>query len=275
MRRRQGQVVTGSIRSTGVQSNPRGVEHYHRSLNQGLYNAEFLREVIEFGGVPLAMRHSSVDSCAPSRPRAQRRSAPDNAIISGAGADTVPPAHVYVFTQMMGDTHVASRCCTRRCAHWRTATHCGRGGEHRRRDPELYAIVNRAADRTCSRKWCRSTTSSGCSLGRCLRTYCAMHSPTRATSHPSNDPHRATGTGETRRPGEGWAAEGPRKRATTSPTQPRIGNESAQQPSTPARRSDRPEPTPPAAIRTTRPDQRQKRRRVSRRHACESTCDRT
>ncbi|MEQ7009029.1 alpha-L-arabinofuranosidase C-terminal domain-containing protein [Actinopolymorpha sp. B17G11] len=96
-----------------ARSNPQGVEHYHRSLDQGLYNAELLRELIDLGGVSVAMRHTLVDYVFAEPPEGSTAvGAPDNAIIAGPGPETVPQgqAHVFtLFTQMMGGTLVASQ----------------------------------------------------------------------------------------------------------------------------------------------------------------------
>lgn len=95
-----------------AKSNPPSVTHYHRTLDQGLYNAEFLRRLIELGGVDVAMRHALVDYILEDAPEGSLDvGSPDNAIIAGPGPDTVPQAQAHVFTlltKMTGRHHVAS-----------------------------------------------------------------------------------------------------------------------------------------------------------------------
>ncbi|TDE01984.1 NEW3 domain-containing protein [Jiangella asiatica] len=94
-------------------SNPVEAPYYHRTLDQGLYDAEFLRGLIELGGIDVAMRHALVDYVFEDPPPGSLNvGLPDNAMIAGPGPDTVPQAQALVyqlFTEMMGDTHIASQ----------------------------------------------------------------------------------------------------------------------------------------------------------------------
>jgi len=93
-------------------ANPRGVEHYHRSLDEGLYNAEFIRQMIELG-IPVALRHSLTDYVFAEPPDGSTAvGAPDNAVISGPAPHFTSQGQAHVFalyTQMFGDRHVRSR----------------------------------------------------------------------------------------------------------------------------------------------------------------------
>jgi alpha-N-arabinofuranosidase len=86
-------------------ANPSDAPHYHRSLDEGLYDAEFLRNLIQLGTVPLAMRHALVDYQFADAPAGSLNvGTPDDGMIGGPGPDTVPQGQALVY-QLFGPMH--------------------------------------------------------------------------------------------------------------------------------------------------------------------------
>ena len=93
-------------------SYPSDAPRYHRSLDEGLYNAEYLRQLIQMGAVEVAMRHALIDYQFADAPAGSTNvGTPDDGMFGGPGPDTVPQAQALVyelFKPMQGETTVAT-----------------------------------------------------------------------------------------------------------------------------------------------------------------------
>lgn len=104
--------VTIALTEYGAIDAPAEAKHYHRSVDEGLFDAELLRRLVALDASPavvLAMRHlltSYVFDEAPAEAFGG-----GNAMISGPGPETEPQAQAHVFsllTTMTGTTRLTS-----------------------------------------------------------------------------------------------------------------------------------------------------------------------
>jgi alpha-N-arabinofuranosidase len=93
-------------------SYPSDAPNYHRSLDEGLYNAEYLRQLIQMGTVDFAMRHALIDYQFADAPAGSTNvGTPDDGMFGGPGPQTIaqPQALVYgLFKPMHGQMTAAT-----------------------------------------------------------------------------------------------------------------------------------------------------------------------
>ena len=91
-------------------SYPSDAPHYHRSLDEGLYNAEYLRQLIGLGTIDVAMRHALIDYQFADAPAGSTNvGTPDDGMFGGPGPDIIPQAQALVnqlFKPLHGQTTV-------------------------------------------------------------------------------------------------------------------------------------------------------------------------
>lgn len=105
--------VTVAITEYGAIDTPAEAKHYHRSLDEGLFDAELLRRLVELDSSPaivLAMRHLLTSYVFEEAP--PEAFGGGNAMISGPGPETEPQAQAHVFsllTSMTGTKRLTSK----------------------------------------------------------------------------------------------------------------------------------------------------------------------